>query len=83
MSNPQHAASDLASVDMMELLRGIWRRKLFILLVTLLLGGAASFVVLREPPSYTVEAQVLVDNLETPFSRAAPGEGSESRTAIR
>lgn len=72
----------MASVDMTELLRGIWRRKLFILLVTLLLAGAASFVVLREKPSYTVEAQVLVDNLETPFSRAAPGEGSDSRPAF-
>ena len=82
MSNPQHAASNLSSVDMMELLRGIWRRKLFILLVTLLLGGVASFFVLREPPSYTVESQLLVDNLETPFSRAAPGEGPESRTAF-
>ncbi|MGE0006557.1 MAG: exopolysaccharide transport family protein [Parvibaculaceae bacterium] len=82
MSTPQHAGTDLASVDMMELLRGIWRRKLFILLVTLLLGGLASFFVLREKSTYTVEAQVLIDNLETPFSRAAPGEGSEPRPAF-
>ncbi|MGE3872286.1 MAG: exopolysaccharide transport family protein [Parvibaculaceae bacterium] len=82
MTYPEQPGPSLASVDMMELLRGIWRRKFFILLVTLLLGGAASFFVLRETPSYTVEAQVLVDNLETPFSRAAPGEGSDSRPAF-
>ncbi|MGE0241479.1 MAG: GumC family protein, partial [Parvibaculaceae bacterium] len=82
MSNPQQAGSDVASVDMMELLRGIWRRKLFVLLVTLLLGGVASFFVLRETPTYSVEAQVLIDNLETPFSRAAPGEGSDARAAF-
>jgi capsular polysaccharide biosynthesis protein len=79
MSNSQQVERDLASVDMMELLRGIWGRKLLILLVTLLLGGAASFFILREKPSYTVEGQVLVDNLETPFSPAAPGEGPETR----
>jgi tyrosine-protein kinase Etk/Wzc len=82
MTNPEQAGPTLASVDMMELLRGIWRRKLFVLLVTCLLAAAASFVVLRETPTYSVEAQVLVDNLETPFSRAAPGEGSESRVAF-
>src|SRR5262245_60510564 len=82
MSNPQTTGTDLPSVDMMELLRGLWRRKFFILLITLLLGGFASLVVLREKPTYTVETQVLVDNLETPFSRAAPGEGTESRPAL-
>jgi uncharacterized protein involved in exopolysaccharide biosynthesis len=82
MTNSEQAGPTLASVDMMELLRGIWRRKLFVLLVTFLLAGAMSFVVLRETPSYSVEAQVLVDNLETPFSRAAPGEGSEARTSF-
>src|SRR5688500_19367567 len=79
MGNSQQVERDLASADMMEVLRGIWRRKLLILLVTLLLGGAASFFILREKPSYTVEAQVLVDNLERPFSRVAPAEGSEAR----
>ncbi|WP_162918279.1 exopolysaccharide transport family protein [Taklimakanibacter deserti] len=82
MTNPEQAGPSMASVDMMELLRGIWHRKLLILLVTLALGGAASFVVLREKPTYSVEAQVLVDNLETPFSRAAPGEGSDSRPSF-
>lgn len=70
------------TVDLMDLLRGLWRRKLMILLVTLLFAGAAAFVVLRDSPSYSVEAQVLVDNLETPFSRAQPGEGGDTRTAF-
>ncbi|WP_162914327.1 exopolysaccharide transport family protein [Taklimakanibacter lacteus] len=66
----------------MDLLRGLWRRKLMILLVTLLFSGAAAFVVLRDNPSYTVEAQVLVDNLETPFSRAQPSEGADARASF-
>lgn len=78
MTNPEQAGLNSASVDLMELLRGIWRRKLFILLVTVLFGAATTFVVMREKPSYSVEAQVLVDNLETPFSRAQPGEGAPS-----
>lgn len=68
-----------SSVDMMDLLRGLWRRKWMILLITVLFASAAAFVVLRDKPSYTVEAQLLVDNLETPFSRAQPGEGADSR----
>lgn len=66
----------------MDLLRGLWRRKWMILLVTLLFAAAAAFVVLRDKPSYSVEAQLLVDNLETPFSRAQPSEGSDSRPAF-
>ena len=66
-----------SSVDMMDLLRGLWRRKWMILLVTVLFAGAAAFVVLRDRPTYTVEAQLLVDNLETPFSRAQPSEGGD------
>lgn len=71
-----------SSVDMMDLLRGLWRRKWMILLIAVLFASAAAFVVLRDKPSYTVEAQVLVDNLETPFSRAQPGEGADSRPAF-
>lgn len=66
----------------MDLLRGLWRRKWMILLITLLFAAAAAFVVLRDKPSYSVEAQLLVDNLETPFSRAQPSEGSDSRPAF-
>ena len=82
MTNDEQAGPNVASVDMMELLRGIWRRKLFILLVTVLFAAAATAFVLNEKPTYSVEAQVLVDNLETPFSRAQPGEGSEARPAF-
>lgn len=82
MTNPEQTGLNAASVDMMDLLRGLWRRKLMILLTTLLFAGAAAFVVLRDKPSYTVEAQVLVDNLETPFSRALPTDSSDGRTAF-
>jgi len=70
------------SVDLMDLLRGIWRRKLMVLLVTIVFAGAAAFVVLRASPSYTVESQVLIGNLETPFSRAEPSEGSDARMSF-
>jgi succinoglycan biosynthesis transport protein ExoP len=82
MTNSEQAGPNVASVDMMELLRGIWRRKLFILLITVLFGAAAAAFVLHEKPSYAVEAQVLVDNLETPFSRATPVEGQEQRSGF-
>ena len=72
MTHPEQPGPSLASVDMMELLRGIWRRKFFILLVTLLLGGAASFFVLRETPSYTVEAQVLVERWRCEYNHLRP-----------
>ena len=82
MNDLEQAGMNASSVDMMDLLRGLWRRKWMILLITVLFASAAAFVVLRDKPSYTVEAQVLVDNLETPFSRAQPGEGSDSRPAF-
>lgn len=71
-----------SSVDMMDLLRGLWRRKWMILIITFLFASAAAFFVLRDKPSYSVEAQLLVDNLETPFSRAQPAEGADSRPAF-
>jgi uncharacterized protein involved in exopolysaccharide biosynthesis/Mrp family chromosome partitioning ATPase len=79
MNDHEQAGMNASSVDMMDLLRGLWRRKWMILLITVLFASAAAFVVLRDKPSYTVEAQLLVDNLETPFSRAQPGEGGDSR----
>lgn len=79
MKDLEQAGMNASSVDMMDLLRGLWRRKWMILLITVLFASAAAFVVLRDKPTYTVEAQLLVDNLETPFSRAQPGEGTDSR----
>lgn len=82
MTNSEQAGLSAASVDMMDLLRGMWRRKLLVLLITLLFAAATAVVVLRAKPSYTVEAQVLVDNLETPFSRTQPTDVSQSRPAF-
>ncbi len=82
MTNPEQTGLNAASVDMMDLLRGLWRRKLMILLITLVFASAAAFVVLRDKPSYTVEAQVLVDNLETPFSRTSATDSSDGRPAF-
>jgi polysaccharide biosynthesis transport protein len=63
-------SANTSSVEMMELLRGIWRRKFLILSLAIIFGAVAAFFVLRAKPSYTVEARVLIDNLETSFSRA-------------
>lgn len=82
MNELEQAGMNASSVDMMDLLRGLWRRKWMILLITVLFAATASFFVLRDKPSYTVEAQLLVDNLETPFSRVQPGDGSDSRPAF-
>ena len=68
-----------SSVEMMDLLRGLWRRKFLILALAIIFGAIAAFVVLRAKPSYTVEARVLIDNLETSYSRADVTEQASAR----
>ena len=57
------------SINVMDVLRGVARRKITIAAMTLatLAGGAALANYLK--PVYSTEAQVLVQNLETPFDR--------------
>ncbi|MGE3830563.1 MAG: GumC family protein [Parvibaculaceae bacterium] len=69
-----------SSVEMMDLLRGIWRRKFLILALAIIFGAIAAFFVLRAKPTYTVESRVLIDNLETSYSRADVNEQAAQRT---
>ena len=64
-----HAPS--TAVNLSDVLRGVMRRKLFIMGTTALaLAGSLAFVTLVKPV-YTTEAQVLVENLATPYDQAA------------
>jgi uncharacterized protein involved in exopolysaccharide biosynthesis/Mrp family chromosome partitioning ATPase len=69
------------SISILDVLRGIARRKLLILTcLGLALGaGAALLSVVR--PVYTTEAQVLVENLATPFDRPQ-GETAQNLSVI-
>jgi uncharacterized protein involved in exopolysaccharide biosynthesis len=63
-----------SSIDMASLLRGIWRRRLTILLLSALFALAAVAYVATATPTYIAEAMVLIDNLDTPFDRVQPGD---------
>lgn len=67
--SPLHSTS--AAINLGDVLRGVFRRKLFILgTTTLALAGSLAFVTLAKP-KFTTEAQVLVENLATPYDQAA------------
>jgi uncharacterized protein involved in exopolysaccharide biosynthesis len=57
-------------LSLADLLKGILRRKLFIAVATLLgvLGGVAILMVFK--PTYQSEAQVIIENLQTPYEKA-------------
>ncbi len=69
-------------MDFRDVLSGIWRRRWSIMLVTVACGLLAYAVAITSTPKYTTEAQVLVDNLETPFNRAQPNESAANRQQI-
>ncbi len=57
------------SINLLNVLLGVWQRKLLISVITLLalvVGLAASFVL---KPMYSTEAQILIENLSTPYDR--------------
>ena len=61
-----------SAIDMASLLRGMWRRKALILTLALLFALGALGYVYTTPQTYTGEAMVLIENLDTPFDRAQP-----------
>lgn len=69
------------TINMADILRGIWRRKWMVILLTLAATAFSVFYVSNAKNLYTTEAKVLVDNLETPYERIQQGEGS-SRSEI-
>ena len=69
----------LVSMDFREVLAGMWQRRLSILLCGLVAGVIAYGVAAISPAKYTISAEVLVDNLETPFNRSQPTDGADRR----
>lgn len=55
----------------------LWRKRFFILLPTLLAFAASLAFVTFTKPRYTGEARVLLENRETPYSRAASDNRSQ------
>ncbi len=70
------------SMDFRDVLAGIWRRRLTIILFAVVCGLMAYGVAIMSSARYTTSAQVLVDNLETPFNRAQPNESAANRQQI-
>lgn len=66
----QYPSPASASINIADLLRGVARRKGFILLLTLA-GFALSFLyVYTAKPKYASDAAVLIENLATPFDKS-------------
>ncbi len=70
------------SMDFREVLAGIWRRRLAIVLTGVVFALLAYGIASLSSPRYTTSAQVLVDNLETPFNRAQPNEAASGQRQI-
>jgi uncharacterized protein involved in exopolysaccharide biosynthesis/Mrp family chromosome partitioning ATPase len=70
MTAPAHPAAPAnIAISIADVLRGIWRRKLMVLALTLTTFLIALGFVLTAKPRYTTEAKVLIENLETPYQR--------------
>ena len=67
------------AVDVGDVLAGIWRRKTMISLFVLVAVGLAVGFVTGVSPKYSATAKVLVENLETPFTKAQDPNSQDSR----
>ena len=67
-----------AAIDLMDVLRGVGRRKILILGVGVLAFAAAMGIVTTLTPVYTSQTKVLIQNLETPFDRVQPAENQRA-----
>src|SRR4051812_12496552 len=66
-----------AAIEIVDVLRGMWRRRLLVVLL-MLTGFVLSFAfVMLAKPQYFSEAQVLVDRLETPYDRTQPTDPAD------
>lgn len=68
------------SIDIAEVLRGVWRRKRSVAILGLLAFLISLAVVVTASREYTTEAKVLIENLETPYDRIQPGDGNARQT---
>jgi uncharacterized protein involved in exopolysaccharide biosynthesis len=73
------AAGHVSSMDFRDVLVGIWRRRGSILATALAAAGLAFAYASIASPKYTTDAQVLIENLETPFTRAQPTDTGDRR----
>ena len=67
------------AIDVGEILVGIWRRKTMIGIFALVAVGFALAFVATSSPKYSATAKVLVENLETPFTKAQDPDRQDSR----
>ena len=63
-----------AAINIMDVIAGVGRRKLLYVATTALAFAIGMGAVTFLKPVYTSEAQVLIQNLETPFDRVQPAE---------
>ena len=63
------------AISIIDVLRGVGRRTLMIVTIALLAFLAGLGVVSTLKPVYSTEAQVLIENLETPFDRVQSLDG--------
>lgn len=71
-----------AAINVMDVLRGVWRRKLLLGCVTLAALGAGLGLVKILKPIYSTEAQVLIQSLETPYDRVQATDAQRIDTAV-
>jgi polysaccharide biosynthesis transport protein len=64
------SAEPSQSLNVADVIRGIWRRKSLLATLTLIGLGLGSATVLLSKPSYQTEAQIIIENTATPFERA-------------
>ena len=57
------------TINLVDVLRGIVRHKLLIALMTLLAFGSSAFYVKKSSYVYTTQAQILIENLASPYDR--------------
>ncbi|GEM_PF-153069 len=70
------ADGGIGAVALGEVLRGmLLRRKMLILLSTLLFAALGAAVIMLSSPVYTAASQVLVEYEETPYTRAGVSDG--------
>ena len=73
----------LPSTNMSDVFRGVFERKIFVVSLVLLglLGGY--LFLMANKPSYLAEAQVVIENLSTPFDKAnSAGEASTANNPV-
>lgn len=59
------------SVNVADVVKGIWRRKSMVLILTLLGLALGTGVVFLLKPAYQAEAQIIIENTATSFERAS------------